>query len=70
MQIKLKREENISIKSWINDKPITDPNWEVYSSSDSDTCMTIVAMNKTTNTQLKLEITKNIPYEDDKETNE
>ena len=68
MQMKLKRQENITIKSWINDRPITDSDWEVYSTSDSDTLITIVAINKTSNTQLKLEITQNIPYEDIKET--
>jgi hypothetical protein len=63
MQLKLKREENISIRTWINDKPITDETWEVYSNTEDEDLLQVILKNGTTNAQFKLEIIKNIPYE-------
>jgi hypothetical protein len=61
--LRLSKEENLTVKSWINDKQITDSSWEVYSNSEDDNNLIIVLQNKTSNAKVRLEITKNIPHE-------
>jgi hypothetical protein len=61
--LRLSKEENLTVKSWINDKQITDSSWEVYSNSEDDNNLIIVLQNNTSNAKVRLEITKNIPYE-------
>lgn len=68
MQIKLNRREDITVASWINDKEITSPQWEVYSQDDSkDNVILLVLIDRKTNNQVKIEIKKYIKYEDVKE---
>lgn len=68
MQLKLNRREDITIASWINDKEITSPQWEVYSQDDSkDNVILLVLVDRKTNNQVKIEIKKYIKYEDVKE---
>lgn len=69
MQIKLSRREDITISSWINDREITNPEWEVYSQDDShDDVILLVLIDRKTNNQVKIELKKYIKYEDNKET--
>ena len=59
MQIKLSRREDITVSSWINDRVITNPEWEVYSQDDSDDdVILIVLIDRKTNNQVKIEIKK------------
>ena len=68
MQLKLNRREEITVASWINDKEITSPEWEVYSHDDSkDDVILLVLIDRKTNNQVKIEIKKYIKYEDIKE---
>jgi hypothetical protein len=68
MQLKLNRREDITVASWINDKEITSPEWEVYSHDDSkDDVILLVLIDRKTNNQVKIEIKKYIKYEDIKE---
>lgn len=68
MQLKLNRREDITVASWINDKEITSPEWEVYSHDDSkDDVILLVLIDRKTNNQVKIEIKKYIKYEDVKE---
>lgn len=61
MQLKLSRREDITISSWINDKAITNGDWEVYSQDDgkSDEIL-LVLIDRKTNNQVKIEIKKYI----------
>lgn len=68
MQLKLNRREDITVASWINDKEITSPEWEVYSHDDSkDDVILLVLIDRKTNNQVKIEIKKYIKHEDIKE---
>jgi hypothetical protein len=69
MQLRLNREDNIIVKSWINDKAITDDTWEVYSNTENSDAITLLVQNKTSNNKFKLEIIKTIQYEDIKKEN-
>jgi hypothetical protein len=63
MQIKLSRKEGIRISTWINDKQISNINWEVYSDNSKDDSILIVQQEPGTNNQLKIQIDKFINYE-------
>jgi hypothetical protein len=68
MQLKLNRREDITVASWINDKEITSPEWEVYSHDDSKSdVILLVLIDRKTNNQVKIEIKQNHKYEDVKE---
>lgn len=68
MQVKLDRKYDISVRSWINDKPITDDTWQVFY-TDSDNEMLIVLLDEKSNTQVKIEVVKKQNYEDTKKEN-
>jgi len=63
MQIKLSRKEGIRISTWINDKPISTSNWDVYSDNSKDDSFLIVQQEPGTNNQLKIQIDKITNYE-------
>ena len=63
MQIKLSRKEGIRISTWINDKPISSSNWEVYSDNTKNNSILIVQQEPGTNNQLKIQIDKITNYE-------
>ena len=63
MQIKLSRKEGIRISTWINDKPISTSNWDVYSDNSKDDSLLIVQQEPGTNNQLKIQIDKITNYE-------
>ena len=63
MQIKLSRKEGLRISTWINDKPISTSNWEVYSDNSKDDSLLIVQQEPGTNNQLKIQIDKITNYE-------
>ena len=63
MQIKLIRKEGLRISTWINDKPISTSNWEVYSDNSKDDSLLIVQQEPGTNNQLKIQIDKITNYE-------
>jgi hypothetical protein len=67
MQIKLSRKEGIRISTWINDKPISSSNWEVYSDNTKDNSILIVQQEPGTNNQLKIQIDKITNYENTEE---
>jgi len=67
MQIKLSRKEGLRISTWINDKPISTSNWEVYSDNTKDDSILIVQQEPGTNNQLKIQIDKITNYENIKE---
>lgn len=64
MQLKLTREEEISISSWINDKPITTSEWECYTNtSDRTDTIQIVLVEPQTKNQVRIEINKYLKEE-------
>ena len=64
MQLKLTREEEISISSWINDKPITTSEWECYTNtSDRTDTIQIVIVEPQTKNQVRIEINKYLKEE-------
>ena len=67
MQIKLSRKEGIRISTWINDKPISSSNWEVYSDNTKNNSILIVQQEPGTNNQLKIQIDKITNYENTEE---
>jgi hypothetical protein len=67
-QVKLDRKFDISVRSWINDKPITDDNWHVFY-TDTNNEMLIVLMDPINNTEVKIEVVKKTNYEDNKKEN-
>jgi hypothetical protein len=62
MQVKLDRKYDVSVRSWINDKPITDDTWQVFH-TDTDSEILIVLVDEKSNTQVKIEVTKKNIYE-------
>ena len=52
------RREDITIKSWINDKPITTSDWEVFSAEEGGNDIIILVKEPKTNNQLRINITK------------
>jgi len=70
MQLKLRRREDITVASWINDRPITTPEWEVFSQEDSkDDVILLVLIDRKTNNQIKIELKKFTKYENIETTN-
>ena len=60
-QIKLKKREDVSVSSWINDKPITNQDWEVFSYEEAnDDTIFLVLVDRKSNNQVKIEIKKYI----------
>jgi hypothetical protein len=68
MQVKLDRKYDISVRSWINEKPITDETWQVFH-TDTDSEILIVLVDEKTNTQVKIEVIKRKDHEDNKKEN-
>jgi hypothetical protein len=67
-QVKLDRKYDISVRSWINEKPITDDSWNVfYTEGNSE--MLIVLVDEKSNNQVKIEVVKRHQHEDSKEEN-
>lgn len=67
-QVKLDRKHDIIVRSWINERPITDDNWHVFY-TDSNSEMLIVLVDPTNNTQVKIEVVKKVNHENDKKEN-
>jgi hypothetical protein len=67
MKQELKRQESIHIRSWLNDKPISTADWEVFGSEQGDTEYVVVARDEKTGNQLKIIIQK---YENFEEINQ
>lgn len=67
-QVKLDRKNDIIVRSWINERPITDDNWQVFY-TDSNSEMLIVLVDPTNNTQVKIEVVKKENHENDKKEN-
>lgn len=65
MKLTLKKQDNIRIKSWINDKPISTGNWNVYISEENNEEILIVAEEPSTGNKLKINILR---YENFKES--
>jgi hypothetical protein len=63
-QLKLKKQENITIASWINDREITSPDWEVYSQNTTNDYELFVLVDKQTNNQVRIEIKRYTPYKE------
>ena len=68
MQLKLKRREEITISSWINDREITSPEWEVYShEGPDDDSILFYVIDRQSNNKVRIELKKNTPFEEIKE---
>ena len=68
MQLKLKRREEISISSWINDREITSSEWEVYSHDvPNDDSILFYVVDKQSNNKVRIEIKKHTPFEEIRE---
>jgi CRISPR/Cas system CSM-associated protein Csm5 (group 7 of RAMP superfamily) len=65
MQLKLNRKENFSISTYLNDKPISTPDWEVFVDDENNTedQFFIVVRDPQTGNQLKIQIKNYINYE-------
>ena len=72
MQLKLKRRDDVKIRSWITDKPVTNDDWDVYSEieDEDDDKLLLVLIEKGTNNQFKIEIKKYTNYENIETPNE
>jgi hypothetical protein len=71
MKQELIRQEGMKIRSWINDKPISTHNWDVFGIENGDTEYVLVAKEPNSGNQLKIIITRYQEYEDlDKSGNE
>jgi hypothetical protein len=55
--MQLKRNKEITLKTWLNDVVISDENWEVYS-EDLEDILYVFAKDVVTGNQLKLKIEK------------
>ena len=64
--MKLNRREDITITSWINDKLISNSDWQVFGEFEDDNLFLSV-QEPNTNNQLKIKITKTTKHEDAKE---
>lgn len=60
----LKRNREITIKSWLNQTQITDDNWEIFSNDDDDVFY-IYAKDPKTGNELKLKIEKSVEISDE-----
>lgn len=60
--MKLDRNREITIKSWLNQTVISDEKWEIFSSEEDDTFY-IFAKDPITGNELKLKIDKSIILE-------
>jgi hypothetical protein len=58
MRKQLTRRENLQIQSWINDKPISTGNWEVFGLDEGQSEILLLAREPNTGNQLKIIITK------------
>jgi hypothetical protein len=58
MRQELKRQSGIKVKSWINDKPISTADWEVFGSVQGESEYVILAREEKTGNQLKIIITQ------------
>lgn len=61
MEPKLIRREEVRVSSWINNQPISTPEWEVYSQEETaDDTIILVLVDQRTNNRLRLEMKKYI----------
>ena len=64
MKLQLKKEIGISVDSWVNDRMITDKNWECWSCENTDGGMTVVLKEPNGGQNIvKFVINKNTKYE-------
>lgn len=63
--MKLDRNREITIKSWLNQTVISDEKWEIFSSEEDDTFY-IFAKDPITGNELKLKIDKSIEIDPSK----
>lgn len=64
MKLQLKKEIGISVDSWVNDRMITDKNWECWSCENTDGGMTVVLKEPNGGQNVvKFVINKNTKYE-------
>jgi|LakMenEpi03Aug12_release.lakeMendotaPanAssembly.Ray.scaffolds.fasta_scaffold5105755_1 hypothetical protein len=66
MRIELKRTDQVKIKSWINDKPISTDEWEVFASTEGETETVFLIQDQRSGNKLKIMITR---YENFEENN-
>jgi len=64
MKIQLRRDDTVKIKSWINDKPISTSDWEVFTANEGETEVVLLARDPNTGNQLKINITKYENFEE------
>jgi hypothetical protein len=64
MRYSLKRKEDLTVKSWINDKPISTSDWEVFSAEEGESEIVILVKDPKTNNQLRINITKHENFEE------
>lgn len=64
MRLELKRKDKIQVQSWINDKPISTPDWEVFASDDGGSNIILLVREQKTGNQLKINITKYENFEE------
>ena len=75
MQLELKRKEDLAVSSWINDRPISTDDWEVYGYDKEKDSLIILLKEPNTANQIRIEIKKvhkpqpttSKPNENDKE---
>jgi hypothetical protein len=64
MQIYYKKQPNIKVESWVNERKITDFGWEVYVDADRDDIVYILLKDLTGQNQVKINITKESIFEE------
>lgn len=70
MRTELKRQDDVRIQTWINDKPITTNDWDVFVNTDDDSQTIIVVKEPNGSNQLRINISKFTKNEDIKEQND
>jgi len=58
MQLELKRKEDLAVSSWINDRPISTDDWEVYGYDKEKDSLIILLKEPNTTNQIRIEIKK------------
>lgn len=64
--MQLKRREDVIVSTWINDKPISTPDWLVFGEIQEDTLYFSI-QEPNTNNQLKVKIQKITNHENNQE---
>jgi hypothetical protein len=67
MKIQLRRQEDVKIRTWINDRPISTSDWEVFYAEENSSEIMAIVKDPSSGNQLKISISK---YHENSEENQ